>query len=118
MKSKRGWKMLVVLILIAGATVAVFSALAQGMAAGDQIGIPALEGSVHRLQRNSHFAMFTALILDVFAGILVAPWMPGKNPRGVISGSSSTLCLALQLPRLQQSYFVSFSWGWLGVAET
>jgi hypothetical protein len=79
MKSKRGWKMLVVLILIAGATVAVFSALAQGMAAGDQIGIPALEGSVHRLQRNSHFAMFTALILDVFAGILVAPWMPGEE---------------------------------------
>jgi hypothetical protein len=59
--------------------VAVFSALAQGMAAGDQIGIPALEGSVHRLQRSSHIAIFTALVLDVLAGILIAPWIPGQE---------------------------------------
>jgi hypothetical protein len=69
---------LVGLILIAETT-ALFSALAQGMAAGDQIGIPALDGSVHRLQRNSHFAVATALILDLFAGILVAPWMLGEE---------------------------------------
>ena len=110
--------MLVVLILIAGATVAVFSALAQGMAAGDQIGIPALEGSVHRLQRNSHFAMFTALILDVFAGILVAPWMPGEESARSNLRFALDVLFGVQLPRLQQSYFVSFSWGWLGVAET
>jgi RsiW-degrading membrane proteinase PrsW (M82 family) len=45
------------------------------MAAGDQIGIPALESSVHRLQRNSSFAAFAAIVLEVFAGVFVAPSM-------------------------------------------
>jgi hypothetical protein len=75
MKSKKAWKLPVVLILIAAATMAVISSLAQGTAAGDQIGIPGLESSVHRLQRNSGFAASAAILLEVFAGIFVAPWM-------------------------------------------
>lgn len=64
---------------------ALISALAQGMAAGDQMGVAGLEPAIRLEQHRANIVALIGIGLELLAGVLVVPWIaPGKRSKPLL----------------------------------
>ena len=105
MNSKSLWRVILAFLLVCAAAVALISTLAQGMAAGDQVGVAGLEPAIRLEQHRANIAALIGIGLELLAGVLVVPWIaPGERSKplllfrflaGVMATSLVSGCLAL-----------------------